>query len=227
MQQTRRSVLKALGLGGGSVLSGVAVAQTGNTARVRGIYAIPGGPNVDVFVDETQVIENIAYKQVSPYFDFAAGRHTVRVVPVGQDQDSGGFQRRTALKPNTDYTVAVAGTLQNPTAEVFTDDNTTPSNDRVRLRVVHLSPDAPPVNITTGEQSLVRDLTFGEASEYRSVQAGSYQFTVTPTGQSNPVGTFSVSLTGGTVVTVFAVGLLQSTNQTEAFDLVSTVDARR
>ena len=230
MQWTRRNILKAIGVGGVSVLGGVSSAQTPtngkNTARVRGIYAVPGGPPVDVFVDGTRLIENLSYKEVSQYYDFAAGQHTVRVVPVGQSQVS-GVQRQVTLESETDHTVAAAGRLQSPKSEVYTDDNTVPASDKTRLRVIHLSSDAPAVDISAGGQLLVADLRFGEASEYLTVPSGPYVLKVTPTGKTNPVGTVPVSLNGGTVVTAFAVGLVTSTDQSQAFDLVTAVDARR
>ena len=230
MQPTRRSVLKTIGMGAVPVLGGITTAQTTTnskrTARVRGIYAIPGGPPVDVFVDGTQIVENLSYKQVGRYYGFAAGQHTVRVVPVGQPQVS-SVQRKVRLEPKTNYTVAATGRLQSPKSEVYTDNNTIPASEKVRLRVIHLSPDAPAVDITAGGKLLVADLRFGEASEYLTVPSGSYLLNVTPTGKTNPIGTFPVSLTGGTVTTRFAVGLVTTIDQTQALDLVTAVDARQ
>ena len=230
MQQTRRSVLKSIGIGGVSVFSGVTTAQTttnkGDMARVRGLFAIPGGPPVDVFVDGTRIIDNLSYKQVSQYYDFAAGHHTIRVVPIGQPHVS-SVQREAALESRTDYTVAATGRLQSPKSEVYVDDNTVPASDEARLRVIHLSPDAPAVDVIAGGKLLVADLSFGEASEYLTVPSGPYTLSVTPTGKMNPVGMFPVSLGGGTVVTAFAVGLVTTIDQTQAFDLITTVDARQ
>jgi Domain of unknown function (DUF4397) len=230
MQQTRRNVLKAIGLGGISVFGGVTTAQTttneGDMARVRGIYAIPGGPPVDVFVDGTRIVENLSYKQVSQYYDFATGQHTIRVVPVRQPQVS-SVQREATLESKTDYTVAATGRLQSPNSEVYVDDNTVPASDEVRFRVIHLSPDAPAVDVTAGGKLLVADLSFGEASEYLTVPSGPYTLSVTPTGKTNPVGMFPVSLDGGTAVTAFAVGLITTIDQSQAFDLVTAVNAGR
>ena len=131
------------------------------------------------------------------------------------------------LESKTDHTVAAAGRLQSPKSEVYTDDNTVPASDKVRLRVIHLSPDAPAVDVSAGGKLLVADLRFGEVSEYLTVPSGPYTLNVTPTGKTNPVGTFPVSLNGGTVVTAFAVGLVTTIDQTQAFDLVTAVDARR
>ncbi|ODR79188.1 cell wall protein [Haladaptatus sp. W1] len=230
MQQTRRNVLKAIGLGGVSVFSGVTAAQTttdgADMARVRGIYAIPGGPPVDVFVDGTRIIDDLSYKQVSRYFDFASGQHTIRVVPVGQPQVS-SVQREATLESRTDYTVAATGRLQSPDSEVYVDDNTVPASDEVRLRVIHLSPDAPAVDVEADGTQLVSDLGFGNASDYLTVPARSSTLRVTPVGETDSVGTFPVSLTGGTVVTAFAVGLVTTIDSSQAFDLVTAVDARR
>jgi len=211
-------------------MSGIASAQTTtdgkDTSRVRGIYAIPGGPPVDVLVDGTRIVENLTYKEVSQYYNFPAGQHIVRVEPVGQPQVS-SVQRQVALQSKTDHTVAATGRLQSPKSEVYTDDNAVPASDEVRLRVIHLSPDAPAVDVSAGGKLLVTDLRFGEASEYLTVPSGPYVLEVTPTGKTNPIETFPVSLNGGTAVTAFAVGLVTTLDQSLAFDLVTAVDARQ
>ncbi|WP_423747007.1 DUF4397 domain-containing protein (plasmid) [Haladaptatus sp. SPP-AMP-3] len=230
MQQTRRNVLKAIGLGGVSGFSGVTTAQTttdgADTARVRGIYAIPGGPPVDVFVDGTRIINDLSYERVSRYFDFASGQHTIRVVPVGQPRVS-SVRREATLESGTDYTVAATGRLQSPDSEVYVDDNAVSASDEVRLRVIHLSPDAPAVDVAADGTRLVSNLGFGDASDYLTVPTGSSTLRVTSAGETDSVGTFSVSLTGGTVVTAFAVGLVTTIDSSQAFDLVTAVDARR
>lgn len=231
MKQTRRQVLRAIGVSSIPILGGVSGAQeittsqSGNASRVRVIHAIPDGPEVDVYVDGSRVLQNVAFKDVSDYLELSAGKHTVQVVPAGQGQGNAVIEEQVTLDAKTDYTIAAGGTLDNPRAFVFVDGNQIPSGDQARLRAVHLSPDAPAVDIAADGNLIVEGLKFGTASDYVEVPAGSYTIEIRPAGMKEAVATFDVNIDGGTVVSAFAVGLLQTNNKAQAFDLLPTIDA--
>ncbi|WP_458189215.1 DUF4397 domain-containing protein [Haladaptatus sp. NG-WS-4] len=230
MNQTRRRVLRAIGASGLAIFGGVSSAQEtttsdGEVARTRVIHAIPDAPEVDVFVDGGRALEGVAFKDVSDYLELEPGDHTIQVAPAGQGQGSALIEQQVTLEANTDSTIAAAGTVDSPEAVLFDDDTETPSGDQVRLRAVHLSPDAPAVDIAADGDVLVEGLEFGNASDYVEVPAGSYTLGVRPAGENEAVATFDVTLDGGTVVSAFAVGLLEADDEAQGFDLVATVDA--
>jgi hypothetical protein len=157
--------------------------------------------------------------------ELAPGQHTLQVAPAGQGRESALIDQQATLESNTDYTVAAAGRLDNPEMFVFVDETQPASGDQARLRAVHLSPDAPAVDIAADGNVLVEGLKFGDASDYVEVPAGSYTIEVRPAGEKEAVATFDVPLERGTVVSAFAVGLLETENKAQAFDLISAVDA--
>ncbi|WP_458208951.1 DUF4397 domain-containing protein [Haladaptatus sp. NG-SE-30] len=231
MTQTRRRVLRAIGASGLTIFGGVSSAQEttttsgGEVTRVRIIHAIPDAPAVDVFVDGERVLESVEFKTVSDYLELKPGNHTVQVAPAGQGQGSAVIEEQVTLEANTDSTIAAAGTVDSPETYLFDDNNETQSGDQARLRVVHLSPDAPAVDIAADGDVLIEGLEFGNASDYVNVPAGSYSIEVRPAGENEAVATFDVTLDGGTVVSAFAVGLLEAGDEAQAFDLVTTLDA--
>jgi Domain of unknown function (DUF4397) len=229
MKQTRRQALRIIGVSGLSILGGIAGAQetttTNEVARVRIVHAIPDAPAVDVFVDGSRVLQDVAFKDVSDYLELAPGQHTLQVAPAGQGRESAIIDQQATLESNTDYTVAAAGRLDDPETFVFVDETQPASEGQVRLRAVHLSPDAPAVDIAADGNVLVEGLKFGNASDYVEVPAGSYTIEVRPAGEKEAVATFDVPLERGTVVSAFAVGLLETENKAQAFDLIPAVDA--
>ena len=230
MNQTRRRVLRIVGASGLTVLGGVASADDtttpeGDVARVRVAHAIPDAPAVDVFVDGSRVLKGAEFKDVSDYLELEPGQHTFAVAPAGEGRESAILEQEAALEPDTDYTVAAGGRLDSPEVFIFADENETPSADQVRLRAVHLSPDAPAVDIAADGNVILEGLEFGKASDYVEVPAGSYSIEVRPAGGEEAVATFDATLDGGTVVSAFAVGLLEASDDAQAFDLVTTVDA--
>ena len=63
-------------------------------------------------------------------------------------------------------------------AQVYEDDLRSPASGNAKVRVVHASPDAGPVDvIPRGGQALVEGLTFPEASPYAEVPAGATPWT--------------------------------------------------
>lgn len=229
MKQTRRQALRIIGVSGLSILGGIASAQetttTKEVARVRIIHAIPDAPAVDVFVDGNRVLQDVAFKDVSDYLELPPGQHTLQVAPVGQGRENAIIDQQANLESNTDYTITAAGRLDDPETFVFVDETQTASGDQVRLRAVHLSPDAPAVDIAADGNVLVEGLKFGNASDYVEVSAGSYTIEVRPAGKKEAVATFDVTLERGTVVSAFAVGLLETKDKAQAFDLIQAVDA--
>ena len=86
----------------------------------------------------------------------------------------------------------------------------TPSDARVR--VAHLSPDAPAVDVYANDIEVLSDVPFGAVSDYLTVPGGEYNFKVFAAGANpttdDPVIDADATLAGGKDYTVAAVGLL-------------------
>lgn len=98
------------------------------------------------------------------------------------------------------------------------------------LRVVHASPDAPPVDIYIAGSSIpvVEDLAYGEVTPYLTVDPGTYEFEVRPAGASPseaPVFTSDpVTLVRNERVTAIATGYVGSTDPANSFRVIALVE---
>ena len=91
------------------------------------------------------------------------------------------------------------------------DDVTTPSKGTANVRVAHLSPDAPPVDVYVNGTKALSGVSFKDVSSYLPVPAGSANFRVTPANATTPVVIdATVNLNVGGNYTVAATGLLAS-----------------
>jgi hypothetical protein len=92
------------------------------------------------------------------------------------------------------------------------DENvTSPSAGTANVRVAHLSPDAPPVDVFVNGTKALSGVAFKDISSYLPVPAGSVNFRVTPANASTPVVIdATVNLNVGGNYTVAATGLLAS-----------------
>ncbi len=203
-------------------------------ANVRVAHVSPDAPDVDVYVDGTAVLEDVPFGATSDYLEVPAGDRTVEITAAG-DPDASVFEGTVTVEDGVDYTVAAAGEVADDADEPFaplvlTDDNGDPGGDTARLRAVHVSPDAPAVDITaasTGD-ALFDGVPYG-GSGYVEVPAGDYTVQIrgdTDGNDGDVVAEFDVSLAGGAVYTAFAAGYLTPDDDPgdAAFDLLVVQD---
>jgi hypothetical protein len=78
-----------------------------------------------------------------------------------------------------------------------------------QLRVAHLSPDAPAVDIWVDGNRVLQNVAFKGVSNYLSLPAGSYRIQVSPAGAATPIVIdATVTLEAGKAYTAAATGLL-------------------
>lgn len=201
-------------------------------AMVRIAHASPDAPNVDVWVDDQKVLSDVPFKAVSDYLNLKPGTYTVTITAAG-DPSTVAFEGDVTVDAMS-YTVAAVGELTSDDTEfkpwVIADD-ASPSDDMAAVRLAHASPDAPAVDVTVmdGKKKLFSDVTFGEASDYVEVPAGTYTLAVWPAEDAGceSVATFDVEVAGGQAYTAFAEGYLTPDDEPDcdAFDLVVAQDA--
>lgn len=226
----KRTAYRAMVLGLAALmmmaLAAPAFAQTGE-AQVRVAHLASDAPNVDVYVNGEIVPEltNVPYGTVSGYLPLPAGTQQVTVYATG-DTSTPVIDTPVELAAGGAYTIAAVGLVSDGslTAQVYTDDNAAPTAGNGKVRVVHASPDAGPVDVATADLStyLVEGLEFPGASPYAEVPAGTYDISVLAAGTD----TVAISVPGATVAdggvyTAFAVGTAAAGN----LDVILTQDS--
>jgi len=92
------------------------------------------------------------------------------------------------------------------------------------LKVVHASPDAPPVDVMVKNETVLSDVPFGAVSDYLALEAGTYNVTIAAAGDSETV-VFDgeVTLEPRSVTTLAASGEISEGAET-TFELVAYED---
>jgi len=236
-------ITKILSLG--TIAGVLALAGCGGSsdyAYVKFIHASPGAPNVDVQVAGAFAAQNAAYgSATSSYARVKAGTNEkVQVFAAGKDATAVLSANATFTK-NQYYTVLALNTPANLQAAIENDDLTPPSSGNCKIRVVHGSPSAGPVDVyvTAPGVSLtdpknpvtpvLTNFTFGTVTKYLQVPAGSYEVRVTVTGDPSAVaidtGATGVPLMAGDIYTAVALDPNpSSTPPGTAFSLLLTQD---
>ncbi len=192
-------------------MSFTTVAGATGSAYVRVIHAAAGAPvPVDIYANNNKLLTNFQYNSVSKYTDISTGKYTIRVVPTGKSPNDAVITKEVTVESSDTYTVAAIGDKASDLGlQAFVDHNKMEKGN-AQVRVYHLSPDAGPVNITSGGKKVISDLTYKNASKYIEVPAGNYTFDVTAV-DANKTIPVQASLKAGTINSIFATGFYKGT----------------
>lgn len=177
---------------------------------IRVLHASPDAPAVDVYANGNPIAKNLAYKGFTPYVKVPAGNYNIKVFPAGKTVNP-VVDSNFELPGNSIFTVAAIGNLANISLLPVLEPLHSANPGFAMVRFAHLSPTAPPVDITLPNgQKLFKDVEFKEVTGYIPVRPGNY------TLQARPTGTDKVALIVPNIVfkpnllyTVYAVGLLE------------------
>jgi hypothetical protein len=180
-----------------------------DAARVRVVHASPDAPAVDVTAGGEALFDGVSYQE-SGYVEVPAGTYTLNVRGDTESNDGESVASfDVELTGGTVYTIFAGGYLSpddepadtafQPIAAVdagaggggivqgMGDGGMGGMDGDVALRVAHLSPDAPNVDVLVDGSAVLEDVGFGAVSDYLSLSAGSYQVTVQAAGDPDTV----------------------------------------
>ncbi len=147
----RTSRLAGLVAAGALALAVALPAAAADTTMVRVLHASPDAPAVDIWVDGEKTLENVPFKTLSNYLKLPAGEHQIVVVVAGTTEPA-VIDASPTFEAGKKYTVAATGFVADIKPEVFV-DNGKAVDGSAKLRVVHLSPDAPAVDVAVKGQA--------------------------------------------------------------------------
>ena len=216
-----------------STMSGMA--NTSMNASLRIAHMPPDAPAVDIYLDNQTMVSGVEFGEITDCLTVPAGQHTVTITAA--DNRSAVVFNDTVSLEAAAYTVAATGEIgenaSQPFAPLILQNSTSPPVNNASVRLAHVSPDAPPVDVTIEgtNTTLFDNVTYGNATEYLEVPAGEYTLEVraaTAGNNSGPVvATVDIDLENGTTYTAFAAGYLDPANASgeEPLDLVVVTDS--
>lgn len=122
--------------------------------------------------------------------------------------------------------LAVAGLALGACTDSDSPTSPLAANRTALVRAIHLSPDAPLVDVWVDGSVVLQDLPYPVQSQYLEVPAGSHRVQVTPANASAPVVIdVTTTLSGGTAYSLAATGLLGD-GSLAALPLVDTLTTK-
>ncbi|WP_426349003.1 DUF4397 domain-containing protein [Alloiococcus sp. CFN-8] len=178
-------------------------------SHIRVFHASPNSPAVDVYANGNMIVKNLSYKEVSQYLPVPAGTYNITVYPTGQ-MNKPVINTMLSIPENSVFTVAAIGTLPGIGLYPIPEPMMGEKSGRPCVRFVHLSPNAPAVDIRLEDGTNVfSNVSYMGITDYACVPAGTYNFNVNVAGTNNTVLTVpNVRLDNNKYYTIYAVGLV-------------------
>jgi hypothetical protein len=176
-------------------------------------HASPDAPGVDLLIDdEKQNSAALTFPNNTGYLDVESGTRNIKVNVAGTTTTV--INADLTLDADESYSIFAVDSVANLSAVVFTDDLTDPAAGKAHVRFIHLSPDAPAVDVAVASSGAVvfGDVEFKEGTPFTPLDAGTYNLDVRVAGTSTVALVLPpVTLEAGKIYTVFARGFLGGT----------------
>ncbi|MBA3416662.1 MAG: DUF4397 domain-containing protein, partial [Chloroflexia bacterium] len=157
-----------------AVLPALAAAQD-DRALVRVIHGVSDVGPIDLYIDGAIAVVGATFPSVTDPLDIAGGEHRIVVAPSGLGVDAALVDSTLTIDAGTTAEIAVVGGVAGLNAVLFDVDRSPLAADRARLRIIHASPDAGPIEPAfVGAEALFPSIDYLLASEYVEVAAGNF-----------------------------------------------------
>jgi hypothetical protein len=149
---------------------------TPDDACVRVINTSPDSPAIDVYVNDTLLVENLAYGENTIHAALPGGDdRTIKVVPTGSTLDDAAIDEGADLDAGEAYTLIIRNNWDDAGLGVAEDDLAPLPADQSRLAVIHASPDSPDFDVViTDGGSLFEGVGFEDETDDVVVDSGTY-----------------------------------------------------
>ncbi len=171
------------------------------------IHASPDAPAVDLLLDGTKLnSSDVNYIDYTPYISATAGTRVLKVNVAGTSTTA--LQANLSVVNGKNYSVFAIDSVSKLSGLVVEDNLSTPASGKAHVRFIHLSPDAPAVDVAvTGGGVVFGNKNFKDFTAFTPLDANTYNLEVRLAGTSTVVLPLpGIVLTAGKIYTVYAKG---------------------
>jgi len=184
---------------------------------VAGLSIIQASPTtelLDVYVDNTRALTDLAYAKKIDYLNLFPGSRKLSITKKGNQ--TALFAEQLTLKDYVGYSLFVIDKLETVKFLFLEDDLAKPATGKAKVRFVNLSPDAPALNLAIAgkETDLVTNKLFKEYSTFTEIDAAQkVTFNVKNKETGAPETSIAdVKIEAGGIYTIWVKGLKSATD---------------
>jgi len=178
-------------------------------AKVLVTHASPDAPGVDLLVDNSkQNSAALTFPNNTGYLQLESGTRNIKVNVTGTSTTV--INADLALEKDKNYSVFAIDSVSKLSALVVADDLTAPASGKAHVRFIHLSPNAPAVDVAvTGGGVVFGNKSFKDYTAFTPLDAGTYNLEVRVAGTTTVALPLpGIVLQAGKIYTVYAKGFL-------------------
>lgn len=176
---------------------------------VRLLHASPDAPAVDIYANNQPIARNFSYRSFTPYVSLDPGMYNIKIYPAGGPKVNPVLDTNITIPPQKIITLAAVGTLENLSLLPVPDPMMPRDPKKVYIRFVHLSPDAPNLDISLPNGTkLFEDVQYKEITNYIPINPGTYTLEAKVAGTDNTaIYVPNIKLKPNRFYTVYGIGL--------------------
>lgn len=158
---------------------------------VRVLHAAPNVPAVTVYVNGQRVIQRLGTLRASGYLPLDPGTYNVAVALAGRPASQAALRTRITVSDKTRYTALARGLLNGKAAKrlqlALQRDVAAAPAGKSAVRVWHLSPDAPRVDVFVNGKKTLSRVGYTQASAHLTLDPGAYRVVIRVAGTKTVV----------------------------------------
>jgi Domain of unknown function (DUF4397) len=174
---------------------------------IRFLHAVPDVSNVDIYVNANRVLKNVAFKDISDYLTLPAGKYHIDIYPAASSVTT-IISKKITVEPGKVYTFAAVGSGNKLQLLSYLHDPVVP-NGETKIKFIHLSPDAPAVDIAVKKGDVIfPNTSYKEATDYLALTPMTVNLEARVAGSSNIVLSLpNMKLQPNKAYTIIALGM--------------------
>jgi hypothetical protein len=177
-------------------------------ANMMVIHASPDAPGVDLLLDNNVAGSNLTFPNNTGYVEIDAGTRNIKVNVTGTQTTV--IEADLSFEKNKSYSIFAVDSVAKLSPIVLEDNLASPASGKAHVRFIHLSPNAPAVDITLTDGTVIfGNVAFKGSIDFTPLDAATYDLQVRLAGTSTVVLNLpGIGLGDGKIYTVFAKGFV-------------------
>lgn len=184
---------------------------------VRFLHAVPEGEEVDIYINDVPFYKGLEFTEFSPYVYVPQGNYTVTIY-LEDTQENPIVNEKIDVNVNQLVTIAITGEIGDIKLLPIVEETEVVSGSNAKVRVVHLSPNAPAVNIAADNQELFADVKYRDVTPYMAIPAKEYTVNVEEARTNRLMRQNQVTINPGRIYTFYAVGNIPNVQILQSLD---------
>jgi len=188
-----------------------------NFSLIRFLHAVPEGEEVDVYINDTPFYNDLDFTDFTPYVYVPTGNYTVNVY-LADTRENPILTQNIDVGSGQLVTIAISGENEDIKLIPVIEEITAVSGNNSKVRVVHLSPNAPSVNVLADNQPLFENVKYRDVTEYKVVPSKTYVVRIEEANSNKLMLQNQVTVNTSQIYTFYAVGNLPNASIIQSLD---------